>query len=234
MKINIKKKRGSWNFGKNVPNKFVNHITASVPEYDLGHEIILKLSDFFLKDNSNFYDIGCSTGNLIEKLYKFSNKKVNLIGLDSEKQMISFARKNLKKKKIRNFKIVHSNILKQNLKKSDLIVSYYTIQFIPPKYRQNVINKIYKSLNWGGAFIMFEKVRAPDARFQDILNSLYLDFKEENGFSNQEIIEKQKSLRGVLEPFSTFGNTGLLKRSGFVDITTIFKHICFEGYLCIK
>ena len=234
MKINIKKKRGSWNFGKNVPNKFVNHITASVPEYDLGHEIILKLSDFFLKDNSNFYDIGCSTGNLIEKLYKFSNKKVNLIGLDSEKQMINFARKNLKKKKIRNFKIVHSNILKQNLKKSDLIVSYYTIQFIPPKYRQNVINKIYKSLNWGGAFIMFEKVRAPDARFQDILNSLYLDFKAENGFSNQEIIEKQKSLRGVLEPFSTFGNTGLLKRSGFVDITTIFKHICFEGYLCIK
>ncbi len=234
MKINIKKKRGSWNFGKNVPKKFVNHITASVPEYDLGHEIILKLSDFFLKDNSNFYDIGCSTGNLIEKLYKFSNKKVNLIGLDSEKQMINFARKNLKKKKIRNFKIVHSNILKQNLKKSDLIVSYYTIQFIPPKYRQNVINKIYKSLNWGGAFIMFEKVRAPDARFQDILNSLYLDFKEENGFSNQEIIEKQKSLRGVLEPFSTFGNTGLLKRSGFVDITTIFKHICFEGYLCIK
>ena len=49
MKINIKKKRGSWNFGKNVPKKFVNHITASVPEYDLGHEIILKLSDFFFK-----------------------------------------------------------------------------------------------------------------------------------------------------------------------------------------
>ena len=38
-------------------------------------------------------------GNLIEKLYKFSNKKVNLIGLDSEKQMISFARKNFEKEK---------------------------------------------------------------------------------------------------------------------------------------
>ena len=78
-------------------------------------------------------------------------------------------------------------------------------QFIPPKYRQNVINKIYKSLNWGGAFIMFEKLGS-DARFQDILNSLYLDFMRE-WFFNQEIIEKQKSLRGVLEPFSTFGNT---------------------------
>ena len=234
MKYNIKKKRGNWNFGKNVPKNFVNHITASVPEYDLGHDIILKLSDFFLKDNSNFYDIGCSTGNLIEKLYKFSNKKINLIGLDSEKHMVEFARKTLKKKGIKNSKIIHSNIFKQNLKKSDLIVSYYTIQFTQPKYRQEIINKIYKSLNWGGAFIMFEKVRAPDARFQDILNSLYLDFKEENGFTNQEIIEKQKSLRGVLEPFSTFGNTGLLKRAGFKDITIIFKHICFEGYLCIK
>ena len=27
-------------------------------------------------------------------------------------------------------------------------------QFIEPKFRQNVIDKIYKSLNWGGAFVL--------------------------------------------------------------------------------
>ena len=37
------------------------------------------------------------------------------------------------------------------------------------KTKSRNIKKIYKSLNWGGGFIMFEKVRAPDARFQDLM-----------------------------------------------------------------
>ena len=49
-----------------------------------------------------------------------------------------------------------------------------------------------------------------------------------------EIIAKAKSLKGVLEPFSTQGNLDLLKRAGFVDIITIFKYLCFEGFLAIK
>ena len=57
-----------------------------------------------------------------------------------------------------------------------MTISCYTIQFIEPKYRQTVINKIYKSLNWGGAFIIFEKIRASDPRFQDIFSQLYPRF----------------------------------------------------------
>mgnify|MGYP000692191902 CR=1 FL=1 len=81
---------------------------------------------------------------------------------------------------------------------------------------------------------MFEKVRGPDARFQDILNDLYTDFKLEQGYSSEEIIGKSRSLKGVLEPFSSQGNLDLLSRSGFVDIMTIFKYFCFEGILAIK
>ena len=71
-------------------------------------------------------------------------------------------------------------------------------------------------LNWGGAFVLFEKVRGPDARFQDILSQLYNEFKLRNGFSSEEIVEKTRSLKGVLEPFSTQGKSAscwaLLKR----------------------
>ena len=121
-----------------------------------------------------------------------------------------------------------------DLEKSDLIISYYTMLFIPPRYRQDIFDKIYESLNWGGAFIMFEKVRGPDARFQDMMSALYNDFKTEQGFSAEEILSKTGSLKGILEPFSTAGNTDLLKRAGFVDQMTIFKHICFEGFVAIK
>ena len=51
---------------------------------------------------------------------------------------------------------------------------------------------------------MFEKIRANDARFQDIFSIIYNDFKLKNGYSPDEIINKTKSLKGVLEPFSDF------------------------------
>ena len=86
----------------------------------------------------------------------------------------------------------------------------------------------------GGGFIWFEKVRAPDARFQDMSTTIYNDFKIGNGYNAEEILNKTSSLKGVMEPFSTNGNIELLKRAGFVDITTVFKYVCFEGFLAIK
>ena len=110
-----------------------------------------------------------------------------------------------------------------------MISSVYTIQFINPSKRQQIYKKIYNSLNWGiRTFFLFEKVRGPDARFQDILTGTYNDYKLDEGYNYEEITIKTQSLRGVLEPFSTNGNLGLLKRAGFKDILIIFKYICFE------
>jgi tRNA (cmo5U34)-methyltransferase len=97
-----------------------------------------------------------------------------------------------------------------------------------------LINRIFEALNWGGAFVWFEKIRGNDARFQDILTTLYNDYKLERGFGTDEIISKTRSLKGVLEPFSTQGNVDLLKRAGFVDIQIVMNYICFQGFLAIK
>ncbi|MDC1035691.1 methyltransferase, partial [Alphaproteobacteria bacterium] len=120
------------------------------------------------------------------------------------------------------------------LEKAAMIVSYYTMQFVHTNIRQNIFDKIYNSLNWGGAFIIFEKVRAPDARFQDYSNQLYSDFKLNQGFDESEIINKTRSLKGIMEPFSEQGNVDMLKRAGFQDISCIFKWISFAGFLAIK
>ena len=58
--------------------------------------------------------------------------------------------------------------------------------------------------------------------------------KLEHGYTAEEILAKTRSLTGVLEPFSTAGNLGLLQRAGFTDIMTIFKYVCFEGFLAIR
>lgn len=223
----------SWSFSGKVPITFEDHILKSVPLYPQGHQLILELSDFFLTNHSICYDIGCSTGLLLESLAnRHSSIKSEFVGLDIEVDMIEYA--NNKHKKASNVNFIHSNVVEFDFEKADLIVSYYTLQFVRPKVRQLIINKIYNTLNWGGAFICFEKVRGPDARFQDISNQLYTEFKLNNGYSPENIITKSKSLKGVLEPFSTQGNLDLFRRAGFSDITTIMKYICFEGFLMIK
>jgi tRNA (cmo5U34)-methyltransferase len=77
-------------------------------------------------------------------------------------------------------------------------------------------------------------VRGADARFQDIITALYNDYKLRAGYTPDEIINKSRSLKGVLEPFSTQGNLDMLRRAGFVDINTVQKYLCFEGFLAIK
>ena len=66
------------------------------------------------------------------------------------------------------------------------------------------------------------------------MNQVYLDYKLDRGFTAEEVINKSRSLKGVMEPFSTNGNIQLLKRAGFKDIVTIFKFTTFEGILSIK
>ena len=229
---NIKSINAAWSFSGDVAKNFDSHVCKSVPLYAEGHNLILKFSEFFLSDESVCYDIGCSTGALLYSLYtKNAGKNVTYIGLDNEEDMINVASE---KYNIECIKYMHANIINEELRKSDLIISYYTLQFILPKYRQAIFDKIYDALNWGGAFIFFEKIRAPDARFQDILNQIYMEYKVENSYTPEEIFNKSKSLKGVLEPFSENANIEFLQRAGFKDYMSIAKYLCFEGFVAIK
>lgn len=229
----IRAENARWSFGGSVAKTFTDHVRRSVPLYDLGHDLVCKLSDFYVRDDSTCYEIGVSTGELISKLARHNSKKdAKWIGIDCEKNMIMEARKNTRALKNVSFEVADINLY--DFEKSDFIVAYYTIQFIPPKLRQDLINKIYDALNWGGGFVWFEKIRGNDARFQDIITTLYNDYKLENKLTPDEIISKTRSLKGVLEPFSTQGNIDLLKRAGFVDVQIIMNYICFQGFLAIK
>ena len=78
-------KNASWTFGGDVCDKFDEHVTKSVPLYKIGHDLILKISDFFINDESLCYELGCSTGTLINALARRNeNKKAKFIGIDIE------------------------------------------------------------------------------------------------------------------------------------------------------
>jgi tRNA (cmo5U34)-methyltransferase len=230
----IQAHNADWHFGGSIPDSFGAHVRASIPYYEQGHDLVCQVSDFFCGKESLCYDLGASTGELLRKLSLHHARKPSIqwVGLDSEPAMIVKAQELCAD--LLNVALVNDDIRNFNLERTDLVVAYYTLQFVPPRDRQRVFDKIYQSLHWGGAFILFEKVRGPDARFQDMLTSLYTDFKVTNGLTADEIVAKSRSLKGVLEPFSSEGNKGLLERAGFVDVMPIFRYLCFEGVVAIK
>ena len=180
-----------------------------MPFYNEGHDLIVKLSDFFVKSDSVSYEFGSSSGILSHKLAKHNAAKGGrFIGIDCVPEMVNYARN---KYQAPNLSFEVDDILSCELEPSDFIVSYYVVQFVRPSQRQELFNRIYNSLKWGGAFICFEKVRAPDARFQDMMTALYTDYKIDQGYNAEEIVSKTRSLKGVLEPFSTAGNLGPLQ-----------------------
>ena len=143
MKVDKKilKKNSNLNFKKNVYKYFDKHIKKSVPLYLETQDLFVKLSDFFLQDNSKIIDLGSSTGTFLSQIYirHYSNqKKIKFIGIDNTKEMINFCKKQYKRKKI---SFQNKDVLTDL--SSCIISSFYTIQFISPKKRQTLINKIY-------------------------------------------------------------------------------------------
>ena len=94
---NINASNASWTFGESVPKNFTDHISRSVPFYDIGHDLVRKISDFFVQPNSTCYELGVSTGALIKTLATRHHQSVNWVGIDLEPNMIKQAREELKK-----------------------------------------------------------------------------------------------------------------------------------------
>lgn len=230
---NIEAEPARWRFDGDVPRQFDTHVRRSIPLYDAGHDLIAKLSDYFLSDGSACYELGCSTGQLSRRLAEHNqHKSISFYAIDQIPEMTALTQANCAHDP--RIEVITDDILNIDFKPADMLIAYYTVQFIAPKNRQLLIDRIYQSLNWGGAFILFEKVRGADARFQDIATGLYTDYKLDQGYTEAEILGKTRSLKGVLEPFSTQGNLDLLHRAGFTDIMTVMKYVCFEGFLAIK
>jgi tRNA (cmo5U34)-methyltransferase len=228
--------RADWKFSGDTVDGFDTHVEKSIPLYHEGHDLICDISDFFVNEKSTCVEVGCSTGTLTLKLSDHHKYKsgARFVGIDIETDMVDKANQKLSELNVTNTEFIAVNAIEHDLSGTDLVICYYTVQFIKTAERQNLINKIYDSLNWGGALLLFEKVRGADARFQDIFTTLYSDYKLRMGYSPDEIVSKTRSLKGVLEPFSSQGNLDMLKRAGFQDVNTVLKYLCFEGVLAIK
>lgn len=233
-KKNIIKK---FEFNSEVASVFDDMISRSVPFYDEIHKIIKDISDRVIVKKDTIHDLGCSTGTTINILYQHLNcqsKPVKFIGVDNSPSMLKICDEKLKSANIKNVELICQDIEKMQLETSGMVIMNYTLQFISPEKRIDLLKNIYKSLRKNGAFILSEKIKCQNITINDLFTDLYHDFKRRNGYSELEISQKREALENVLIPLTPEKQISLMKSAGFKKVETIFRWYNFACFIGIK
>jgi tRNA (cmo5U34)-methyltransferase len=83
----------------------------------------------------------------------------------------------------------------------------------------------------GGRFIFVEKVIFPDDEAQTLLTKVYHAIKMQNGYTLEQVIAKNESLRNVLVSQTIESNTQMLKAAGFTSVSTFWQNTAFVGWV---
>lgn len=208
------------NFNFSTIENFDKHIKNSISNYDILHNLILQISEFFIKKNSLVYDVGCSTGKLVQELSEKTEGVI--IGIEKDKNIIDV--EGIINADIRDI------ILKDN---SSLILSIFTLQFIDVKDRESILQKIYNSLHIGGALVIAEKTYSENGLMQEIFTFSNYDYKK-NNFTSEEILQKEKDIRKMMKPLTEKENVKMFESVGFKQIDIFYKSLNFVGWVLVK
>lgn len=221
---------GAWSFGGETPPGFDDHVSRSIPWYAACHELVVELADHLVPARGRCYELGCSTGTLTALLARrLEPREAEVIGLDAEPGMLELARERCAA--LQNVSFALGRLEELELASADLVVSYYTLQFVHVRERRAVLGRLRAALEPAGALILFEKVLLPPARVQELATAIYHDWKRRQGLSDAEVAAKERSLRGVLEPQSSEENQAMLRDAGFATPVPVFRWLGWEGLL---
>jgi tRNA (cmo5U34)-methyltransferase len=222
-----------FEFDEEVASVFDDMLNRSVPFYKEMQRLSINFACNFLEDEDKVYDLGCSTASTLIELSKHSDKKLNLIGIDNSEAMLNRAMKKSKAFGV-DIEFINADLHDIIYNNAKLIFSNYTLQFIRPLQRENLVKKIFNSLDEGGVFIFSEKVISSNTVLNKQSIDEYYEFKKTQGYSEFEISQKREALENVLIPYTEEENKKMILDAGFSHCETIFKWVNFATFIAIK
>ncbi|AJD04722.1 carboxy-S-adenosyl-L-methionine synthase CmoA [Campylobacter lari] len=221
-----------FEFDKSVASVFDDMVSRSVPFYTQNLKLIVELIDHFAPQNARICDLGCSTASLLLALYE-KRKDFLLSGVDEANAMLEIA-----KNKCQAFgarvEFYQKNLDDFDFFANDVFIATYTLQFIRPPKRQELVDKIYQNLNENGMFVFSEKILYEDVKIAKKMIQIYEQYKLEQGYSKLEISTKREALENILIPYTQNENITMLKKAGFSKVESVFKWVNFETFIAFK
>ncbi|MGL1956268.1 MAG: carboxy-S-adenosyl-L-methionine synthase CmoA [Colwellia sp.] len=223
-------------FDEQVVEVFPDMISRSVPGYSTIIDTIGRISQKFVQDNSNIYDLGCSLGAATLAMRKsITANNCQLIGVDNSAAMVQRCKMHINAFKGKTpVDIIEGNIQDVVIENASMVVLNFTLQFIEKNQRQALINNIAQGLNTGGIFVISEKVSHDDTVADELLIDLHHDFKRANGYSELEVAQKRTALEKVMLTDSVEQHLTRLKSAGFSHVSPWFQCFNFISFMAIK
>ncbi len=214
----------------NFSSKFDEHINQSIRGYsDLRNDVV-SISKFFIESNTSVLDIGCSQGSLLKKMKEVNTHvtNTNYLGVDINDNFKQHWEED------EHLKYVIDDITTMDIPNElSLVTSLFTFQFIRESHRLPLMKKIFDNLIEGGSFVFSEKVLSHTGKIQNMVDSIYYDFKRQN-FTEEEIRDKEQELRHLQK----LTNEDLLIKQllgiGFRYIQPFWRNHNFVGYIGLK
>ncbi|MGL2656024.1 carboxy-S-adenosyl-L-methionine synthase CmoA [Helicobacter pylori] len=224
-------------FDEKVAHVFDDMLERSIPYY---HEM-LNLGAYFIAQNLKeniypkslpkplpkplIYDLGCSTGNFFIALNQQIQQDIELVGIDNSMPMLKKAQEKLKDFKNARFECM--DFLEVEFKEASAFSLLFVLQFVRPMQRGVLLKKIYNSLALNGVLLVGEKIMSEDRILDKQMIELYHLYKQNQGYSHNEIAFKREALENVLVPYSLKENVALLESVGFKHVEALFKWVNF-------
>ena len=232
-KVFTKPIKKQFEFDEEVAAVFDDMLERSVPFYKESQ----KITEFFalknLSKNARVYDLGCSTASTLLNIHRKLSKKAELIGLDNSEAMLKRAKQKCEAYGA-DIQVCHADILEYDYKEADVFISNYTLQFIRPLVREELVKKIAAALKKEGVFLFSEKVISHHPKLNKELIECYYDFKKEQGYSEYEIMQKREALENVLVPYSEAENIKMALNAGFSHCEVLLRWANFATFIAIK
>ncbi|KAA3436340.1 carboxy-S-adenosyl-L-methionine synthase CmoA [Rufibacter hautae] len=230
------KEAADFAFSSKVAKVFDDMVSRSVPFYSEMQRMIAELAADHAQENTNVYDLGCSTGTTMMGMDAMMAPDVRFVGVDDSVDMLAKCDAKLKELGVvRPYSLELAN-LQENVEigNASVVVLCLTLQFIRPIHRDKLVKKIYDGLVPGGVLILVEKILTEDSMYNRDFIKYYYKYKRRNHYSEMEISQKREALENVLIPYKLSENIMMLREAGFSQCEVFFKWYNFSGLIAIK
>lgn len=205
----------SWQFNHKIADIFPVHARQHIPNYNLVIDKSIEICKTKPIDSS-IIDVGCATGETLIRLHQ--SGFTNLHGVDSSPDMLV--------KCPQDIATYYQSDQLPN-RKFDIIIMNWTLHFIKDKI--NYLQSIYDHLSTNGILILTDKTST-----DDFPKKFYYDYKKDHGVSEQEILQKEISLEGVMHVNDIGWYMDLFEKVGFKKSYIFDAHWCFTSWVCLK
>jgi len=228
-------KLAGFDFDERVAAVFDDMAERSIPLYHEVQETIVALIGEYVAPGSRVYDLGCSTGSMTARLATGLPELEEIIAIDNAEAMIDRARENTARLETGvRIETRVSDLRELEIEDAAAAVMCYTLMFIRPIYREQVLRNIYDGLRPGGVLVLTEKVLEESTELSRLFIEAHFRYKRARGYSDLEISRKREQLENVLVPYRVHELDELLHRCGFHETAVFFKWHNFAGLIALK